>query len=289
MDHPGSETEHGTGDEDIAWDAVAFQPLAAKPANFVVALGDSYASGEGATSDGCEDYYRETDNNGDNVSATPVTARKYAWPSAFKLKDTLTESVGSRADRWDAALDFAFLSCSGAQSENLLPDITAGTPKPTNAFGETAGAIPQRVPTRRRLLLGEHRPGGLQHRRQRRAVSGRSSPSASESRGNCHQDDFKGEGPLNVYLPNLIKTKVRSSIETSISQIAAKAPNAKIMLQGYPKLFSYDGWCIQGISTEEAAFLNSMGNLLTEPMQGHWQRKNRKASRSSSTILVRPF
>lgn len=51
---------------DIAWDAVAFQPLAAKPHDFVVALGDSYSSGEGAatnTATGVE-YSSETDHDG---------------------------------------------------------------------------------------------------------------------------------------------------------------------------------------------------------------------------------
>ncbi|MFE8987848.1 hypothetical protein ACFYMI_08430 [Streptomyces collinus] len=35
-------TDDGTADEDIAWDAVAFQPLSGKPKHMVVAMGDSY-------------------------------------------------------------------------------------------------------------------------------------------------------------------------------------------------------------------------------------------------------
>ncbi|MFD5033534.1 hypothetical protein ACFWM0_24470 [Streptomyces sp. NPDC058405] len=42
-----TDTDDSTGDEDIAWDSVAFQPLSAKPKDFVVAMGDSYSSGEG--------------------------------------------------------------------------------------------------------------------------------------------------------------------------------------------------------------------------------------------------
>jgi hypothetical protein len=38
----------GNGSADIAFDAVGFAPLTQKPANFVVQLGDSYSSGEGA-------------------------------------------------------------------------------------------------------------------------------------------------------------------------------------------------------------------------------------------------
>ncbi|MDQ1013612.1 golvesin C-terminal-like domain-containing protein [Streptomyces afghaniensis] len=40
-------TNDGTADEDVAWDAVAFQPLSGKPKHMVVAMGDSYTSGEG--------------------------------------------------------------------------------------------------------------------------------------------------------------------------------------------------------------------------------------------------
>jgi hypothetical protein len=44
-----NDTVDGAGNEDIAWDAVAFQPLSAKPKHMIVALGDSFASGEGTS------------------------------------------------------------------------------------------------------------------------------------------------------------------------------------------------------------------------------------------------
>ncbi|MFI9296487.1 hypothetical protein [Streptomyces gardneri] len=45
-------TADGTADEDIAWDAIAFQTLHGKPKHVIVTLGDSYSysSGEGAGS-----------------------------------------------------------------------------------------------------------------------------------------------------------------------------------------------------------------------------------------------
>jgi len=52
------------------------------------------------------------------------------------------------ADSGDPGLDFHFLACSGAETQNLLPYYTVGTPKPVNAEGQTgrygqAGTVSQ--------------------------------------------------------------------------------------------------------------------------------------------------
>ena len=70
FDFPGSGTpkvelsnvsKDGTGEHKIVWDAIAVQPLAAKPAQFVVAMGDSFSSGDGGG-----EYTRVSDQYADD-------------------------------------------------------------------------------------------------------------------------------------------------------------------------------------------------------------------------------
>ncbi|MEV4377329.1 SGNH/GDSL hydrolase family protein [Streptosporangium sp. NPDC049644] len=98
----------GNGTFPIAWDAIAFQKLPGKPKHFVVAMGDSFSSGEGAG-----DYYRETDNNYLKVGWNACRRSRNAWARKTVLPGE-TETVGALADRFDPRLDFAFLACSGA-------------------------------------------------------------------------------------------------------------------------------------------------------------------------------
>ncbi|HVQ90928.1 MAG TPA: hypothetical protein VMU51_07810, partial [Mycobacteriales bacterium] len=68
-------TLDGYGEEDVAWDAVAIQPLPGKPRHIVAALGDSYSSGEGAGN-----YYRETDDNHGSTRWAACRRSRNAWP-----------------------------------------------------------------------------------------------------------------------------------------------------------------------------------------------------------------
>lgn len=115
-------TFDGDGIDDVAWDAVAFQPLPAKPKDVVVALGDSYSSGEGTGV-----YYSETDNNGqipDGATQNRFQNACHRSPDAWTRKTTLpgnSSSVGQRADSHDVSMDYHMVSCSGAVTYNLLP------------------------------------------------------------------------------------------------------------------------------------------------------------------------
>ena len=79
-----NQTWDGNGSEDIAWDAVAFEPLEQKPAHFIVHMGDSYSSGEGASELNGADYYPETDNNGDNIHRNACHRSRQAWSRKAK-------------------------------------------------------------------------------------------------------------------------------------------------------------------------------------------------------------
>lgn len=68
----------GTADEDVAWDAVAFQPLPAKPKDIVVQLGDSYSSGTGA---GSYDYGT---TSGPYASISSQTSPGHNWNACLR-------------------------------------------------------------------------------------------------------------------------------------------------------------------------------------------------------------
>lgn len=115
-----SQTADGTGDDDVAWDAMAFVPLAGKPKDFVVSLGDSYSSGEGA-----EGYSVVSDNNFGNRDWNACHRSKNAWPRKMTLPGNAT-AVGQRADTADPTLDFAFVACAGATTRQMTVDNPGG-------------------------------------------------------------------------------------------------------------------------------------------------------------------
>ncbi|HEY1177131.1 MAG TPA: transglycosylase SLT domain-containing protein, partial [Phytomonospora sp.] len=101
-------TADGRGDDDIAWDAVAFVPLAAKPTHMVVAMGDSYISGEGVGG-----YYTESDRQYGTMEWNACRRSSASWPRQLVLPG-FTYPVGTNADVFNARLDFQNVSCSGA-------------------------------------------------------------------------------------------------------------------------------------------------------------------------------
>lgn len=129
-------TFDGDGVDDVAWDAVAFQPLPAKPKDIVVALGDSYSSGEGTGT-----YAPETDNNGPPPEGQDVNRFQNAChrsPDSWSRKAALPGSastIGQRTDSLDSSLDYHMVSCSGAETFHLLPVHSTATP-PLNAAGD---------------------------------------------------------------------------------------------------------------------------------------------------------
>ncbi|MFE6056826.1 SGNH/GDSL hydrolase family protein [Kitasatospora sp. NPDC056446] len=260
------------GVEDIAWDAVAFQPLPDKPADQIVALGDSYSSGEGASAADQSGYFRETNNNGDNWHRNACHRSRYAWSRQGTLPDAPAWPIGDRADGFaDPAMDYHLLACSGAVSENLLPhDGEGNEPPPTNAWGRR-GTGQFREPSQLdRGFLDENTTlvtlslGGNDARftpivRQCVLVWGGTS---------CPDSRLDGDSePLRVAEPRIITDKVRPSVERVLSEIHRKAPRARILLMGYPRLFS-DPSCLKvPMSGSDATWLNGIGDLLDEQLR----------------------
>lgn len=111
------------GVDDIAWDAVAFAPLAQKPADFIVALGDSFSSGEGTSASNGVDFFRGSDHHGSDPNSQNACHRSpYAWPYKLDAPNISgSSSVGTLVAANDTRLDFHMLACAGGETENLLP------------------------------------------------------------------------------------------------------------------------------------------------------------------------
>ncbi|MEV1132170.1 GDSL-type esterase/lipase family protein [Agromyces sp. NPDC049794] len=111
----------GDGTENVAWDAVAFQPLSREPVKVAV-LGDSYASGEGTgdpVTTGAAGYYAETNTDGgDEKWQNSCRRSPEAWARKLVMPG-MSQTVGALEDQWSSAVELGFVACSGAVSEQL--------------------------------------------------------------------------------------------------------------------------------------------------------------------------
>ncbi|CRK58200.1 FIG00484733: hypothetical protein [Alloactinosynnema sp. L-07] len=286
-------TGDGDGNEKIAWDAIAFQPLPGKPRNMVVSLGDSFASGEGASSDAKAHYYRETDNTGGDIEGSykdpgykwlygnACHRSKYAWSRLASLGDGSTP-IGQRADAWDPNVDHQLLACSGARAQNLLPSKALES-KPdeqiTDAWGDGAAVRFHEVSQLDRGFLDENTTVVTL------SIGGNDAGFTdvlkacvlSIGPGNCQDEPLKASKdprPLSVTGPELVRDKVIPSVDTVLRAIRNRAPNATIVLMTYPRLMSRSGVCLGtsfvvkgvrvdvGLNPSEAAWINDSTDYL---------------------------
>ena len=269
----------GTG-EDVAWDSVAFQKLPGKPKHQIVAMGDSFSSGEGA-SDGNADYYKET-NYRDPLNEETRNAchrSKKTWSRQAKTPGAFA-SVGELADSWDASMDYHLIACSGARTYNILkhpengelPQIDKGyLDQNTNLVTISIGGNDSRFADVIQKCLISFGSGSCETK-------------AFESHEPKIDRDVDGDGTIETNrdgpyqgrqmqeaLPLLITQVVKTDIGAAIDRIHSKAPNAKIMLMGYPKLISGDAGCLRlgplGLSKESNDWLNFIAAHLTSEMK----------------------
>lgn len=263
------------GYDDIAWDAVGFQPLAEKPDDFVVALGDSYASGEGA-----DDYEPWSDNNGNSLIARNACHQSAnAWIRKTTLPGESTP-IGEQADRADVGLDFHFLACSGAQTEHLLPYHTASGTAPLNAEGQN-GSYGQAG------MVSQLDAGYLDENTTLVTLSiGGNDMRFSEViktcviayyliSADCSDDVLDGDTePAVMAGAARLENELPASLATVLQKIQERAPNARIALFGYPKLFESGTTCLP-VHSMNQEWLNEFADSLNTTLQGIAEQANR--------------
>ncbi|MFJ2965871.1 SGNH/GDSL hydrolase family protein [Streptomyces collinus] len=211
-------TDDGTADEDVAWDAVAFQPLSGKPKHMVVAMGDSYTSGEGAGS-----YSPESDRGHGKSSWNACRRSDNSWPRKMKLPGQST-SIGDVSNKGSATVSFLDVSCSGAKTSQLTP----GDPTPWGGMGNyrEKSQIDSGVlsPDTTLVML---------------TIGGNDGDNFTKAITDCYvvtfvcdADDYTGKVDQAV-------------LDTGglIDAIAVAAPKAQIVLMGYPRLVN-DAVCV---------------------------------------------
>jgi hypothetical protein len=255
-------TKDGNGSVDVAWDALAFQPLDAKPTNFVVAFGDSYSSGEGSG-----DYYHVSDQYGDTPELRNACRRSpHTWSRQLQLPGT-SATIGQLVDTQSAQVSYAIAACSGARTWNVasthvdgVPFVPYGGDSPRGSYGE----LPQldqgllsRDTTHVFMTIGGN-------------DAGFTDVATACALGPC---------PPEADLQNQILSQVKPRVQQIVAQIRALAPNALIVVAGYPHLFN-DGVALDGcfdagtdicrivyaaqlsMSAQECAMLNRISDFM---------------------------
>ncbi|KUM96606.1 hypothetical protein AQI88_11380 [Streptomyces cellostaticus] len=278
-------TDDGTADEDIAWGSVAFQPLPGKPKNVVVAMGDSYSSGEGA-SEGDRDYYPETNyrNKLDDDARNACHRSTQAWSRQAKLPGG-SKSIGALDDALDPNMDYHLIACSGARTYNVLPkDLDdSALSKGESQNGEEPqldkGYLDQNT-TLVTISIGGNDSRFAKIVQKCLLSIGNGSCQGekfddADGSVNGRDKQFLGQ-PLETAVPGLMNQVVRQDITRVLREIHKRAQNAKIVLMGYPPLISDKGKCLNigfsgmaiGLSEASAAWLDDTADTLSTAMQG---------------------
>ena len=253
---------------DVAFDAVAFIPSAQPDARYV-ALGDSYSSGEGNP-----DYEQDTVQDPRNKCHRSLSK---AYPSMVKLPGHV-DSIAAEAARNRA--DFHFLACSGAQSIDLTQaSVVAGNTDNTMwgwannyHFGEVnqiddSGWLDEDT-TLVTVSIGGNDVG-----------FGDVLSACIKQSLNCADGDFvltrtwgdtdpkqkvTDPRPLNQY-QSYLADRLQSHLVSVYEQIHVRAPHAKIVVVGYPRLFrNWSPVTCFGVGPEEQAWMNGVADRITQ-------------------------
>ena len=253
-------TYEGLG-EDIAWDAVAFVPVSAPAASYV-AMGDSYSSGEGI-----QPYDPDSDFSYLGMLNACHRSVSGAYPRM------VAASLGSDAE-------FHFTACSGAETTQLSiyavddPATTYDNDGNTDwgQLQDLYGELPQTdqgwlTPQTTLVTLSV---GGNDARFSDvltgciLTLSDCINPGYKLTR---HSNGKVDPQPLTDFEPVVIGL-LKSHLLSVYRDIAALAPNAEIIVLGYPELFpaSPPASCLIGLglslSGADQAWLNKMGSML---------------------------
>ncbi|KQR17354.1 SGNH/GDSL hydrolase family protein [Cellulomonas sp. Leaf334] len=255
--------------EDIAFDAVAFVPLDEKPKDVVVALGDSYSSGEGAAQ-----YYAETDTHGSDPRYTNACHRSpLTWSRMMTLPGSSTP-VGQRADAWDPALDYHLLACSGAYTWDVDYDERYGE------LGQLERGFVDESTTLVTLSIGGNDAGFSE-------VLLECAGPWNIVHPNCEVLPLPGETNFRSELEAKIATTVRTRVKDTLVKIRGEGPNADVMLMGYPKLFS--GVCFDvltnALTPSEIYWLNDLAVQLGASMAGAVADANAEVGTDFATFV----
>ncbi len=277
-----SVTEDGRG-EDVAFDAVAFVHTV-KPQTFYVALGDSYSAGEGNKPYDPNSDYGFSDDFG-NAGPTVNTCHRSvndAYARQVRLPGH-SQPIAQEAAAGAGTAAFAFLACSGAITTSIT-DGAIDTPG-QNAGENTDWAQPDRHSGEMAQVDQGYLDAdttlvtltiGGNDVRFADILKG-----CAETLGHCSDDDYYlthhgrlDPAPFTQYEPHVIRDLAPSKLNAVYGAVHTRAPNARIIVLGYPRLFSdtFDdsdpnGLCF-AYSAKDWALLNQLADLMSQTIAG---------------------
>ncbi len=250
---------------DVAFDAVAFIP-STKPYASYVALGDSYSSGEGLSP-----YELDSDqyNDGDKDSCHR-SGKAYSYQVRLSGRSTAIA-----ADAAANKANFHFLACSGAESVHL----TAAAVDTANTWNTDWGSQndyhsgePYQIDSSGWLdvdtSLVTLSIGGNDARFSQVFKACVEYLCTSDSFKLTRSNGSTDPQVLTTYEPKVI-TALRSHLVSVYSAIHAQAPNARVVVVGYPRLFaSKPTLPCQALIVGTQVWMNSMADQLNQTIMG---------------------
>lgn len=263
-----------SGVDDIAWDAVAFVPLAQKPSDFIVALGDSFSSGEGTSAADGSGFLRSTDYGGTKIidpsgelAESPHRNACHrstgGWPYGINVPSGITtDNVRTLAAAKDPRIDFQMLACSNAETLNVMRGNTAGAFQQFGELTQLDRGFLDANTTMVTMTIGGNDVGFgpvietcIKH-----SLAAAVTHTSPDCRPATPPEAVGFSGTLEGFVDQRL-TDLGPNLKTVLNQIHSAAPNARVVLLGYPTLFESGSTCI-GVNSDNMAWLNGVAARL---------------------------
>ncbi|MEV6969079.1 hypothetical protein AB0M47_28585 [Hamadaea sp. NPDC051192] len=227
-------TLDGDGTENVAWDAMAFQPLSREPVKVAV-LGDSYSSGEGTgdpAASGAAGYYAETNTDGGDLKWQNSCRRSPdAWARKLVMPG-MSQSVGALENQWSSAVELGFVACSGAVTEQLtVPWYSRVTSEPDGYRGR--GQWFEYPQVYSGVLSADTNYVIL-------TIGGNDGGVFGDVLSTCVSQPLCDQSPIWDSVYDQLDDHTIPDLEKLLRKIHTQAPNAKIVLATYPTVFKID-------------------------------------------------
>ncbi|MCW6007801.1 SGNH/GDSL hydrolase family protein [Micromonospora sp. CPCC 205371] len=223
-------THDGIGDDDIAWDAVAFVPLPSKPKHFVVAMGDSYISGEGVGG-----YYTESDRMYGTREWNACRRSALSWPRLI-VPPGWNHSFGTNADVFSSGLDFHSVACSGAEVDDITRDDTASPPSYWTSHSKVFDTSYRYAAEGQFREVNQLDSGVLSADTTLVLLSiGGNDIGFDTTIAECAEIACATDAKRTELEDDIRQSE--SAIRSTIKQVQEAAPNAQVVVAGYPMLF----------------------------------------------------
>jgi hypothetical protein len=231
-----------------------------------VSVGDSYSSGEGAVEDDDDDDAYGYEDGTDKFLGNKCHRSVVAYPALIKPR-TSTFTIREIKDVPGTQFVWKFIACSGAQVKHFLTDEFYGEPPQLRLGGEVDLDTDLVTIT----IGGNDAQFGPVVNHCVRVDDCVDDPAPF--------DDAAGQ-TMRKYVPQLIENRVRDAVFAAYEQALFNAPEATVLVLGYPRLVSGNTFGCEetefspigvtlasGLSEKEQRWIREMGDFLNKRLK----------------------